>query len=294
MSPETLAQIVLTGLTVGAMYALATIGLSLIWGSLGMLNMAHGVLLTIGGYSAYAAVSVAGLPWPMGIAAALLFGGLIGLLLYLGVVRWMVGTANFETNIIIASFGVAIALENSVLQIFGGQPFGQPLVMRGAVDVGLVSIPYQNIIIVVGSAGLMLVASYVMQQTRLGRAIRAVSQQRDAAGLMGVPVQQIFLIVLVFSGMLSAISGVMLTSSTQLAPALGQDPMIKAFIMCVVAGLGHIGGAVAMAFALAMVEAASQFWLGARWGFPVLLTLVILVLIVRPAGLFGRVSITRL
>lgn len=294
MSAETLAQIIVSGLTVGALYALATIGLSLVWGSLGMLNMAHGVFLTIGGYAAYAAVTAAGLPWPAGILSALLFGSLAGLLLYLCIVRWMVGTENFETNIIIASFGVALALENSILLLFGGQPFGQPLNVRGSIDAGLVSIPFQNMIIVLSSAALMIMASTMMKRTKLGRAIRAVSQQRDASGLMGVPVQQIFLTVLIISGMFSALCGVMLTSSTQLSPSLGQDPMIKAFIMCVVAGLGHLGGAVAMAFALALIEAAAQFYFGARWGFPVLLSLVIIVLIVRPSGLLGRAEINRL
>lgn len=294
MSAETIAQIILSGFTVGALYALATIGLSLVWGSLGMLNMSHGVFLTIGGYAAYAAVSAAGLPWFLGIVSALLFGALVGLLLYVGVVRWMVGTEGFETNIIIATFGVALALENSILQIFGGQPFGQPLVLRGAVDIGLVSIPYQNIIIILGSAVLMFLVWLLIQKSKLGRAIRAVSQQRDAAGLMGIPVQKIFMIVLCLSGMVSALCGVLLTSSTQLSPSLGQDPMIKAFIMCVVAGLGHLGGAVAMAFALAFIEAFAQFYFGARWGFPVLLSLVILVLIIRPAGLVGRAEVSRL
>ena len=256
--------------------------------------MAHGVLLTIGGYSAYAAVTVAGLAWPFGILSALLFGAMVGALLYFGVVRWMVRTSEFETNIIIATFGAAIAIESVVLRTFGGQPFGQPLIVRGSFDAGLVAIPHQNVVIIAGSAVLMLVVSLMMQRTRLGRAIRAVSQQKDAAGLMGVPVQRIFFVVLIISGMLAAVSGVMLTSSTQLSPSLGHDPMIKAFIICVVAGLGHVGGAVAMAFALAMIEAAAQFWLGARWGFPALLGLVILVLIARPAGLFGRTEIRRL
>lgn len=294
MTLETLSQILLTGLTVGGMYALATIGLSLIWGSLGMLNMAHGVMLTIGGYSAYGAVTNLGLAWPFGLLAALVMGALLGGVIYLGSVRWMVNAKDFETNIIIATFGIAIALEAAVLKIFGGRPFGQPLVLRGAFDLGVVSVPYQNMVIILGSLVLMLFVSLVMRRSRLGRAIRAVSQQKEAAGLMGVPVQRIFALVLMLSGMLAALSGVMLTSSTQLSPALGQDPMIKAFIMCVVAGLGHVGGAIAMAFGLATIEAATQYWLGARWGFPTLLTLVILVLVMRPAGLFGRAGIRRL
>jgi branched-chain amino acid transport system permease protein len=86
----------------------------------------------------------------------------------------------------------------------------------------------------------------------------------------------------------------MVSSMTQLSPPLGGDPMLKAFIMCVVAGLGNLSGAVLMAFGLALVEAFVQFEAGARWGFPVLLLIVIVVLVWRPSGLFGRVQVRRL
>lgn len=294
MSLDTLAQLLLSGLTFGAIYALATIGLSLIWGALGMLNMAHGVMLTVGGYAAYSVATQAGLPWPLAVLGALAAGAVVGALLYIGLTRWMVGRDGFETNIIIATFGVAIAIEAAILKIYGGRPFGQPLSVPGRIETGLIPLPWQNLISIAGALVLMVSVGALLKRSRIGRAVRAVSQQREAAGLMGVPVQQVYALVLVLSGMVAAVSGILLTTTTQLSPTLGQDPMIKAFIMCVVAGLGSISGSVIMAFALAMIEAVAQFTLGARFGLPALLTVVILVLIVRPAGLFGRIEVRRL
>jgi branched-chain amino acid transport system permease protein len=130
--------------------------------------------------------------------------------------------------------------------------------------------------------------------TRAGRAIRATTQNRDAAQLLGIPVGRVYLQVLMFSGALAGICGCLVSSITQLSPTLGADPMLKAFIMCVVAGLGNLPGAVLAAFALAFIEAMVQYVFGGRWGFPVLLTLVILVLVWRPTGLFGRAQVRRL
>ncbi len=291
---DVLPYILVTAVTVGAMYSLATLGLSLVWGAMGMLNMAHGALLTLGGYAAYSAVTAAGLPWPFGFLFAIVVGAFIGALLYFSLVRFMLGSPAFETNIIIATVGIAIALENVILLIYGGQPLGQPVSLSGMTRIGQVPVALQNILIVVLSVLIMLLVAFTLRTSKIGRAIRATAQNREAARLMGVPARSIYLQVLAISGALAAVSGVLLSSITQLSPPLGNDPMLKAFIMCVVAGLGNVPGSVLAAFVLALVEACTQFYLGARWGLPVLLFLVILALIWRPYGVFGRAQVTRL
>ena len=127
----------------------------------------------------------------------------------------------------------------------------------------------------------------------MGRAIRATAQNRDAAQLMGVPVRLVFTQVLVFAGMLAAVSGIMLSSITTLAPTMGYDPMLKAFIICVIAGLGNVSGALYAAFILGLLEAFIQFYFGVRYGFPALLLLVIVALIWRPYGVFGKSKVAR-
>lgn len=296
MDASTLVAILTAGLTNGALYALATIGLALVWGSMGMLNMAHGAMLALGGYAAYTAVTTLGLPAPLGILAAVLAGGCAGAVLYATIVRQLLGQslATFETSVLIATVGIGIALENAILKLYGGQPLRQPVIVEGVVSVGRAGVPIQDIAIVVVSLVLMGAVAWVLARTRMGRAIRATAQHREAAQLMGVPTRCVYLQVMVLSGMLAGICGVLVSSITQLSPPLGADPMLKAFIMCVVAGLGNLPGAVASAFGLALVEAFVQFGAGARWGFPALLLIVIVVLIWRPAGLFGRLQVRRL
>lgn len=285
-----------TGLTNGALYALATIGLSLVWGSMGMLNMAHGAMLALGGYTVFTVVQTLGLPLWAGLIAAMAAGALFGAILYLTVVRSLLrsGGPNFETSVMIATFGISIALQNAILLVYGGQPLAQPFGVPGAIHTGAGVMPWLNVVIVFVCLVVMGVLGFAISRTRMGRAIRATAQNRDAALLMGVPVERTYLQVLALSGALAGICGVLLSSITQLSPTLGADPMLKAFVMCVVAGLGNLPGAVIAAFGLAIIEAAVQFSLGARWGLPVLLMLVIAILIWRPNGLFGRAQIRRM
>lgn len=293
---NTFYSVLVSGLTVGALYAIASIGLSLVWGALGVLNMAHGALLTLGGYVAYGAITAAGLPAPVGVLGSVAVGALAGGLIYLLIVRNVLRQtgADFEANVMIATVGVAIALENAILLWFGGQPLKQPVTVGGSFSLGGMVVPWQNFIIMVAALLAMAVIASLLSYTRMGRAIRATAQNRDAARLLGVPVDRVYLYVLMLSGAVAGACGLLLSAMVQLSPSLGNDPMLKAFIMCVVAGLGNLPGTVLVAFALALVEAWVQYAFGARWGFPTLLCVVVLVLIWRPEGLLGRVQVRRM
>jgi len=288
--------ILVAGLTSGALYALATIGLSLVWGSMGMLNMAHAGMLTLGGYVAFTAITTLGLPLPLGFLAAVAVGAVAGAALYAGIVRNLLRNDKpwFEANVMIATVGIGIALENAILMGYGGQPLRQPASILGTIRIGPMTLPYQNLFIIVVVILMMIAVSLLLNRTRMGRAIRATAQNRDAALLMGVAVNRVYLQVLMLSGALAGVCGILVSSMTQLSPPLGNDLMLKAFIMCVVAGLGNLPGAVAAAFGLALLEAFVQYAFGARWGFPSLLFVVIAVLIWRPSGLFGRAEIRRM
>ena len=291
---DTAVQIIVSGLTLGAMYAISTVSLSLIWGALNVLNMAQGMLLTFGGYVAYASFLAVGLNVPLAIVAAVIAGGFLGTLMYGLVVRQMLDREGFEVNVIIATVGIATVLEATLQKVFGAYPIRQPLTVEGGFFVGHTYVPYNSVIIVVASAALMAVLSALLSRTRMGRAIRAVSQNRDAARLMGVPVDLVYAQVFALAGGLSAMSGIMLSTITTLAPTMGYDPMLKAFIICVVAGLGNVLGALYAAFMLGLFEAFIQFALGVRFAFASMLLLVILVLIWKPYGLFGRTKVTKL
>lgn len=291
---NTAIQILVSGLTLGAMYAISTVSLSLVWGALNVLNMAQGALLTLGGYFAYAVVASFGFPPAVAVVITVALGGLVGLVMYLAVIRQMLDTEGFEVNVIIATVGIGTVIENLMLKVFGAYPIRQPIMWEGGFFIGRTHIPYNSVVIVVASVGLMLALAAVLTRTRMGRAIRAVSQNRDAAQLMGVPVQLVYAQVLLVAGALSAASGIMLSTITTLSPTMGYDPMLKAFIICVIAGLGNIAGALYAAFILGVFEALVQFVFGVRFAFPAMLLIVILALIWRPYGVFGRSKVSRL
>jgi branched-subunit amino acid ABC-type transport system permease component len=259
-----------------------------------MLNMAHGAILTLGGYVCYAAMARLGLHPALALAAAAALCAGVGLLIYFAAALPLLRAGNFETNIFIATIGIGAVVENLMLKVFGPYPIPQPFAVSGHVVLGNVHVPLQNLLILGVAIVLMAGVALLLQRTRTGRAIRATSMNREAAQLMGVRVGQIYALVLALSGALAAVSGVLISSIATLTPVMGGDPMLKAFIVCVVAGLGNVYGAVIAAIALGLLEAATQYLLGVRWSFATLLLLVILVLIWRPSGLFGRAQVVRL
>lgn len=287
-------QILSSGLTLGAIYAVSTIGLALVYGALNMLNMAHGALLALGGYVCMHAMTALGLPALAGVAAAMAVCGLAGLLIYLLAARPMLASRNFETRIFIATIAIGAILESVILRLFGPQPVAQPLRVPGALVVGAVHVPYQNMLILAVAVAMMAAVAAMLTGTRTGRAIRATAQSRDAAQLMGVRIGTVYAQVLILSGALAALSGILISSLSGLLPNMGGDPMLKAFVICVVAGLGNVYGAVLAAVLLGVLEAVTQYVLGVQYSFAVLLLLIVAVLVWRPHGLFGRRQVVRL
>lgn len=291
---DVLVQVIASGLTLGAMYAISTVGLTLVYGSLNMLNMAYGALLALGGYICLYVMTSLGLPAIVGAVAAMVGCGFVGLLIYHLAARPMLSSGNFETQIFIATIGIGAVLENVILRVFGPQPVAQPLTLTGAIVIGKVHVPTQNIFILAAAFVMMGMIAFLLGSTRAGRAIRATAQNRDAAQLMGVRIGRIYAGALALSGALAAISGIMISSLSGLLPNMGGDPMLKAFVICVVAGLGNVYGAVTAAILLGLLEAGAEYLLGVQYSFAVLLVLVIGVLIWRPYGLFGRKQVVRL
>jgi branched-subunit amino acid ABC-type transport system permease component len=290
---QALIQIVVTGLTLGSMYALAAVGLALTYGTMGMFNMAHGVFMTVGAYAAYTASTLLGLPLPVGIVLGLFAGGAVGVLLHLLVVRFMLDTEDFQTTVMVATAGVAIAMQDLILKGFGAYPFKQPVQIEGSFRLGGAVVSYQSLVIMGVAAVLMGGMAWLLTRTKFGLAIRATAMNPDAAKLMGVRTERTYLQVLAISGVLAAAGGILISSLAGLSPAMGSDPLIRAFIICVVAGLGSVTGAGAAAIVLGIIEAAVNYYFGARFGLPLMLGLVIVVLIFRPSGLFGRIEVVR-
>ena len=164
----------------------------------------------------------------------------------------------------------------------------------GSVTVGDAVVLYQDLTVVAVAALALAALGIWLQRSDTGRAIRAVEQARDAARLQGIPVVSIYLRVFALAGALAALSGVMISATTQLSPGFGNEPMLKAFIVCVLAGMGSMSGVAVTAIALGLVEAWVQYRFGAHWGFPALLVAVMVALVWRPGGLFTAADVRRL
>jgi len=290
---DALLQILVTGLTLGSMYALASVGLALTYGTMGMFNMAHGVFMTIGAYAAYTATSLWGLPIWVGVPAGLFAGAAIGAILHLGIVRFMLHREEFKTTIMVATAGVAILLQDLILKQYGAYPFKQPVQIDGSFRIANTVVTYQSIAIMCMAAILIGAMAWLLKKTRFGMAIRATAMNQDAAKLMGVKTETTYLQVIVIAGVMAGAAGILISSLASLSPGMGINPLIRAFVICVVAGLGSVSGAGFTAIVLGIMEAAIGYYVGTRYGFPVMLGLVILVLIVRPAGLFGKQEVIR-
>lgn len=290
---EAIIQILVSGLTLGAMYALGSVGLALTFGTMRMFNMAHGVFMTIGAYAAFAMVTYAGAPLIVALLAGILTGGLIGAVMHLLVVQFMLETEDFEINILVATAGVGILLQDFLLKVFGGYPFSQPVQIEGIFRIGGVAVTYQSVVILMLATGLIAALAWALTRTKFGMAIRATAMNREAAMLMGVKTSRTYLQVLIIAGMLAGAAGILISSLSTLSPEMGQNPAVRAFVICVVAGLGSVTGAGIAAIALGLFEAAIQYYFGVRYGLPLMLALVVVVLIWRPAGLFGKQEVVR-
>jgi branched-chain amino acid transport system permease protein len=290
---ELLSGIVTSAISLGAVYAASSVSLALLWGSISMLNLAHGALIVIGAYGSVAIVNVIGLPWWTGLVGGMISGGLGGLLLYFSQVRWIFGKPNFDLRIIILTMAFSTIVVDLINNLVGPQILRQSFQVSGRTQLAGLSINNQTILIVVCCAAMVLGLQLVVKKTSIGRLIRAVSQDITAARLNGVPVQSVILRVMVLAGVIAGASGVLLTSYTTVYPGAGFDPLLKALIVCVLGGLGSIPGALIASFALATIEITVQYMIGVKWGFPISLLIVVLVLIYRPNGLLGRQEMVR-
>jgi branched-subunit amino acid ABC-type transport system permease component len=288
---DTFLQIIITGLTLGSMYALASVGLALTYGTMGMFNMAHGAFMTIGAYAAYSAVVAFGLPLPVALLFGLIAGGVTGALMHLVVVRFMLNSPEFENNVIVATAGVAILFQDLILKGYGGYPFRQPVQIESKFTIGQTVVTNQSIGIMVIATVLIGAMAWVLKKTRFGLAIRATAMNQEAAMLMGVKTSHIYLQVLIIAGVLASAAGILISSLATLSPDMGANPLIRAFVICVVAGLGSVSGAGITAITLGLFEAAMQYYFGVR--LPIMLFLVVVVLIWKPAGLFGHQEVVR-
>lgn len=286
---QQLSQSLYSGVLYGSVYGLMALGLTLIWGALRMLNLAHGALYVVGAYTAWALINLAGLPMLLSFVIAVGVAALMGLLLQVTLINRVIGKPGFDNASLIATVAAATMIEAATLLIFGPQVKTMPAVFEGGLLIpGIeLSIRYQDLLVIVIAVASLFAMSAFLRGSRYGMAIRAVSQNMDAAKLMGIPAGQVFLIVMILSAALAGLAGVLLSSIFFLSPFSGFLPMIKALIVTIFGGLGSIKGTIWAAYIIGLLEASLQVYLGASIALPGLFLFMIVMLVLRPNGLFG-------
>jgi branched-chain amino acid transport system permease protein len=290
MSLETVASVLASGLVLGSLYALMAAGLSLVWSTLGIFNFAHGVFMTLGAYIAWQVGNAAG--WGYGAAAGMAVAiaaiAGIGCLAERLLIHPFLSRENVVMIAVITTLAALTFLENATLLVWGPRLKQiAPLAPGTARFAGATMSAHQAIIVVVAPTvlvGLWLFLKY----SRLGAAIRAVGQNRDAALLIGLSVDRLYMLAFAASAILAGAAGILLGAMRPMTPTMGSEPLVKALVVAILGGLGSVGGTIGGAYVIGLVEAVSTYAIGLYWTPAVLFGVMIVVLLWRPNGLFGR------
>jgi branched-chain amino acid transport system permease protein len=286
---ETVASVLASALVLGSLYALMAAGLSLVWTTLGIFNFTHGVFMTIAAYVAWQVGNDAGLGLgaAAGIAVAISALAGLGCIAERLLIRPFLGRENIVMIAVITTLAALTFLENTILLVWGPRLKELKPLATGTVGfAGATMSAHQAIIVVV--APLVLVGLWiVLKHFRIGAAVRAVGQNREAALLIGLSVERLYMIAFAASAILAAIAGILLGAMRPMTPTMGAEPLVKALIVAIFGGLGSIGGTIGGAYVIGLIEAISTYWVGLYWTPAVLFAVMIAVLLWRPTGLFG-------
>ncbi len=287
ISPVILIPAVLNGLMIGAVYALVALGLTLIYGVLHIINFAHGALLTAAMFAAYFAHSLFGLdPYAAAVVLTPLFFGL-GYALQ----RFVIGPASHgeERNVLLVTLGLAVVIENGLLYAFRADTRTINLDYAfNVVDLGVAFIPVPRVIAFLVVLILAVILWAILSLTDTGKAIRAVAKEKLGAELTGIDVAHIYAVTFGLGTACLAIAACLLIPTYYVNPHAGNAFVLIAFTIVVLGGMGSVAGALLGGLFIGVVESLSGLYLGESLGQIGIFVIFILVLLLRPSGLFGE------
>jgi branched-chain amino acid transport system permease protein len=286
-----LAQQLVLGLLIGGLYGLAAAGLSLVFGVMKVLNVAHGELIMLGGYGAFWLVALLGFDPFASLALVIPATLLLGVVLYAGLFGFVV-RADEETrvkNSLLIGFGLALALHALAVRLWTADERSVPTPYGGAVfTVAGLSIPSVRLLSLMLAFALILSLQLLLTHWRWGKAIRATAEDWQAALLTGIDVRRAYLLAFALGTALAGAAGTLVTVAYSVSPSIGLEWTLKALIVVVLAGLGSVLGTFVGGLVLGVAEAASAAAFGGPYREVIGLVLFVVVLVLRPRGLFGR------
>ncbi len=283
-------QYLINGISIGSVYAIIALGYTMVYGIAKMLNFAHGDVIMVGAYISFCVTNYLGLPAIVSIVAAMAVCTILGIVIEALAYRPLRGASSLA--VLITAIGVSYFLQNAAQLIWGTAPKNFTSVVTFApfsfMDGALV-ITGEVIITIAASAAIMVGLTLFTTRTKMGKAMRAVSEDRAAAQLMGINVNQTISMTFAIGSALAAIAGVLLCSTVPtLMPTTGSMPGIRAFTAAVIGGIGSIPGAMLGGIVLGIIETFSKKYISTEFSDAIVFAVLIMILLVKPAGLLGK------
>ncbi len=279
---------IISGLSLGAIYALIALGYTMVYGIAKMLNFAHGDVIMIGAFAVLATVTTAGLPWYVGILTSVVLCTVLGITIE-KIAYKPLRKAN-PLAVLITAIGVSYFLQSVALLIFGSGKQSFPTVIRAnAIRIGELSIKGSAVVTLIVTTIIMVVLTLFINLTKLGKAMRAVSEDKEAAELMGISVNRTITLTFAIGSALAAVAGIFYGSTYGFVdPYAGAMPGIKAFVAAVFGGIGSIPGAMLGGILLGIIENLSKAYISTDLADAIVFGVLIVVLVVKPTGLLGK------
>ena len=279
----------ISGISLGSVYAIIALGYTMVYGIAKMLNFAHGDIIMVGGYVSFCAMSYLGLPALPSALLAMLACTMLGIIIERLAYKPLRSAPSLA--VLITAIGVSYFLQNSALLIWKAAPKSYPAVVSGSAEFfgGELKVPYISLLTIVICLVIMLGLSTFVSKSKMGKAMRACSEDKGAAQLMGINVNRTISMTFAIGSALAAIAGVLLCSfNSQLMPTTGSMPGIKAFTAAVFGGIGSIPGAFLGGLLLGIIEAMAKAYISMQLANSIVFAVLIVVLLVKPSGLLGK------
>ena len=280
-----LIDVLIFGTIWGAIYTILALGFTLIFGVARVLNLAYGAIYMVASYLIYSLVSGFGLgavtAWVIAVAAT----SAVGVALYLVFIypiRESLG------RVLIVTAGIAIFLQEVAVLVYSTEPRYVPTAFPGSLEILGVRVTHQQILTLVVAVALVVLLHLFLVRTRTGRELRAVAQDSEMAALMGIPVRRAYLFAMGVSTALAAAAGALVAPFLTVSPEMGWSPLLVAFTVVVLGGLGSLGGTIVAAFIVAYAEMLTAFLISPQLRDAVTFVIMIGTLVFRPHGLFGK------
>ena len=290
MALDTFLAVASGGLVLGALYALIAAGLAAVWTTLGIFNFAHGAFIALGAYIGWqiADTQAAGLGLALGVAVAVVALFVAGVLFHLVLVRPFERRSDIVTASVITTLAGTAIIESALNLIWGPRSKQLARLGEGEVDLGLIRIPVVDLVLIAVVVATLAGLGWFLRRSRTGRAMRAVSQNREAAELMGLDVPRLYALAFGLSAAMAGLAGIFVGGLRFMTPTMGADPLMKALIVVILGGIARFTSPIYAAILVGMVESFSNYFVGLFWTPAVLFAIMIAVLIVKPSGLFGH------